>query len=212
VALVHGVEASPWLATSAPFEAVARRSRSGPVTVRAVYGPSLARATTQNVPNPTRSGVDDRPSVGSDRSPTGPMTRWNGRSDPDGVASVVPRAGARERRRLSSSADRSPDRGPSPTAWSLALDLGRGPRRHAPSRSAPLDSSAEGESHRREERQGRGEARQVRLHDSCTSFDMSPRSRPATGRSSVEKIPGFASPPHGGFALDDWSIGGPFGH
>ena len=70
----------------------------------------------------------------------------------------------------------------------------------------PADTGTEGQGHRSDDHQGQGEARQVRLHDChlITSCIV----RPATGRSWVApKIPGFASPPRGGFALDGWLMG-----
>ena len=69
--------------------------------------------------------------------------------------------------------------------------------------SAPAHSGANGQGHRCKQHQRPGEATQVRLHVGLLRVD---EVSPILGSRAVfrdGKIPGFASPPHDGFALDD---------
>ena len=67
----------------------------------------------------------------------------------------------------------------------------------------PPNPGADGQRHRAQEHDGPGEARQVRLHR--FSFPKRDDESSWTGGRAVSlgEIPGFASPPHDGFALDD---------
>ena len=74
-------------------------------------------------------------------------------------------------------------------------------RRHLRS-PVPAHACADGQGHGREQRHSPGEARQVRLHvDSFEPVWMASRPRQPGGL--ARKIPGFASPPRDGFALDE---------
>ena len=86
------------------------------------------------------------------------------------------------------------------------LRFGKG-RLRRESRSVPpvpLNPRAEGQGHRRKDRQRHGEARQDRLHRNHLDGSSAGEGLRRPG-GLPRKIPGFASPPHDGFALD----GGP---